>query len=149
MLWYFLSLQVGLGCTSLLCVCVCVHTYIVYNTLKCILFMECLDHLPRLKSSNKERNQRVSLEVCGCCLPWCLCHCLKCVTLSLGTEEIFVSIDNFTQLRPSTIAGRTCYAVRSFLCWFATAKFNILLISICCHIKRKNIISAVLLKKLK
>ena len=89
------------------------------------------------------------VEVYGC-LPWCLCRRPKCLTLWVGTEEIFSSIDNFSRVRPSTIGGRTCCAVRSFLYWFATAKFNILLISFCCHKKRKKtFISAVLLKKLK
>jgi len=73
----------------------------------------------------------------------------KVCTLSVGTEEIFASIDNLIQLRPSITVGRTCCAVQSFLCWFATTKFNILLILVCCHIKRKKIISVVLLKKLK
>ena len=91
-----------------------------------------------------EVEEWVSVEVCGCCLPWCHCHRPTCVSLSVGTEEIFASIDNFTRLKPSTIVGRTCYAVRSFLCWCATAKFNILLIFVCCHIKKKKkIISAV------
>ena len=73
MLWCFLSLQVGLGCTliSFVCVCVCVYIYIYIlciivkgfdNTLKCILFIECLGHLPCLKASNKERNQRATFE---------------------------------------------------------------------------------------
>ena len=85
-----------------------------------------------------EVGEWVLVEVCGCYLPWCLCRCPKCVTLSVGMEEIFASIDNFTRLRPSTIVERTCRVVRSFLYWFATTKFNILLISVCCHIKRKK-----------
>ena len=85
-----------------------------------------------------EVDEWVLVEVCGCYLPWCLCRCPKCVTLSVGMEEIFASIDNFTRLRPFTIAERTCRVVRSFLYWFATTKFNILLISVCCHIKRKK-----------
>ena len=83
-------------------------------------------------------DERVSVEVCWCCLPRCLCRRLKCVTLSVGTEEMCVSIDNFTRLRPSTISGRTCYTVRSVLCWFAAANLNILFISVTCHIKRKK-----------
>ena len=35
-----------------------------------------------------EVDERVSVEVCGCCLPWCLCCRSNCVTLSVGMEEI-------------------------------------------------------------
>ena len=81
-----------------------------------------------------EVDERVSVEVCGY-LRWCLYRCPKCHPLSM--YEIFASIDNFTRLWTSTIVGRTCCAVRSFLYWFATTKFNILLSSVCCHRKRK------------
>ena len=43
-----------------------------------------------------EVDKQISIEVCGCCLSWCLYRCPKCVTLSVETEEIFSSIDNFT-----------------------------------------------------